>query len=462
MTIADRYGLPLSTSSPVAAERYQEGMDRLLAYGAGADESFAAAAAADEGFALPHAGIALLALQQGDGARARGAIARAEELAPRATRREGQHVTALSTLVAGDGARGLALIEEHVREFPRDALLVHQGSSTLGFGGRPDRQAFRLAFIEGLAPAYGDDWWFQSALSFAYHEVGRFAESRRLSEASLAPCPANANASHHIAHVCYETLDAKGGVAFLDEWLAGYDRRAPFHCHLAWHLALFELHEGRYRRALDVFERDILPSSNPRLTVMDGTALLWRFALYGCHAGALPWAPLAALAAKVSRPGFVFGDVHAAFAYAGSGDTAALAKLVDRLRALGGEGHPTATAVGVPLVEGAAAFAAGDWAGAIGHLAPIEAEMHRMGGSHAQWEIFEETLVVCHLKLGRSDEAARLLRRRLAGRASPRDLYWLGRAETGCGDAEAGRRSFAAARHAWSTADQDNPEQKGW
>src|SRR6185436_5263495 len=226
MTITDRYDLPLSTSSSEAAERYQEGMDRLLSYGAGAEESFAAAAAADPGFALPHAGAALLALQQGDGPRARGAIARAEELVTRATRRECQHVGALSTLVAGDGARGLALIEEHVREFPRDALLVHQGSSTLGFGGRPDRQAFRLAFIEGLAPAYGDDWWFQSALSFTYHEVGRFEESRRLSERSLAQYPANANASHNIAHICYETLDATAGIAFLEDWLAGYDRRA--------------------------------------------------------------------------------------------------------------------------------------------------------------------------------------------------------------------------------------------
>ena len=37
MAHRDRYGLPLSTTSAVAAERYQEGMDRLLAYGPEAD-----------------------------------------------------------------------------------------------------------------------------------------------------------------------------------------------------------------------------------------------------------------------------------------------------------------------------------------------------------------------------------------------------------------------------------------
>ena len=57
--------------------------------------------------------------------------------------------------------------------------------------------------------------------------------------------------------------------------------------------------------------------------------------------------------------------------------------------------------------------------------------MHRMGGSHAQWEIFEETMVACYLVLERYDDAIRLVRRRLARRASPRDLGWLDRADAG-------------------------------
>jgi hypothetical protein len=48
-----------------------------------------------------------------------------------------------------------------------------------------------------------------------------------------------------------------------------------------------------------------------------------------------------------------------------------------------------------------------------------------VGGSHAQWELFEETMVVCLLRLGRLDQAQRLIRRRLGVRSSPRDLAWL-------------------------------------
>ena len=82
----------------------------------------------------------------------------------------------------------------------------------------------------------------------------------------------------------------------------------------------------------------------------------------------------------------------------------------------------------LPLVQGTAAFAAGDHAGALRLFEPVEAEMHRIGGSHAQWEIYEETMVQCYLALERYDDATRLVRRRLGRRASPRDQQWLARA----------------------------------
>jgi hypothetical protein len=82
--------------------------------------------------------------------------------------------------------------------------------------------------------------------------------------------------------------------------------------------------------------------------------------------------------------------------------------------------------VALPLVRGIAAYAAGDYAGALDHLEPVDGQIHRIGGSHAQWELLEETMVVCRLRIGRYDDASRLLRRRLAGRPAPRDLAWLG------------------------------------
>jgi len=434
VAITDRYGLALTTSSSVAAERFQDGMDRLLAYGPGVEECFTSALQADDRLAVAHAGLALVAVANGDAATARAAAGRARETVGGATRRERQHVEALSALVAGETARGLDLVAEHLADFPRDALLVNQASSAIGFAGRPDREEYRMAFLERLAPAYGDDWWFQSALAFTYHEIDRYEDSRRLSERSLSQYPANAGASHNLAHIYFETLDTDAGAAFLTDWMAGYDARASFHCHLAWHLAMFELHRGRYAQALDIFERDVVAAVNPRLAMIDGSALLWRFRLDGQDGGSgrpLDWRPLAELAERVSRPGFVFGEIHAALAYAASGDEAALTRLMDGLRALDAKGHPIAGTVALPMVQGVAAFVAGDHAGALAHFEPVEGQMHRVGGSHAQWELFEETMVASYLALERFDAALRLVRRRLQRRASPRDQRWLDRATAG-------------------------------
>ncbi|HET9924472.1 MAG TPA: hypothetical protein VFS98_10145 [Methylomirabilota bacterium] len=433
MALTDRYGLTVTTASPAALEHFQEGMDRLLAYGPGAEERFTAALEADPGLAVAHVGRALLAAVQGDAAAARVAAGHARETVGGATWRERQHVEAVSALVAGETARGLELVDEHVKDFPRDAVLVNQASSSIALAGRSDREEHRIAFLERLAPAYGDDWWFQSALAFTYHEVDRFEESRRLSERSLQQYPANASAAHNLAHISFETLDIDAGAAFLEEWMTGYDRNAHFHCHLAWHQAMFALHEGRYARALEIFERDILRSVNPRSAMTDGTALLWRVKLDGAHDQPLPWRSLADLAGRVSRPGYLFGEVHAALAYAACGDEAALTQLMDGLRALDAKGNPIAGRVVLPLVQGIAAFAAGDYAGALAHFEPVESEMHRIGGSHAQWELFEETMVLSYLGLERYDDALCLVRRRLARRASPRDQRWLARASAGLG-----------------------------
>src|SRR4029453_5605255 len=159
MAATDRYGLEVTTSSAVAAERFQEGMDRLLSYSAGAEESFGSALAADPSLAVAHTGLALLALVQGDAATARAAAGRAggraRESGVGATRRERQHVEALSALIAGETARGLALVDEHVREFPRDAVVANQAGNAIALAGGSDREEYRVAFMERLAPAYG-------------------------------------------------------------------------------------------------------------------------------------------------------------------------------------------------------------------------------------------------------------------------------------------------------------------
>src|SRR5947199_10734065 len=70
------------------------------------------------------------------------------------TRRERQHIEALAKAVDGAGPTALALIHEHVREFPRDAFLLKQADGPfglIGFGGGQDRLEANLALLDSVA-----------------------------------------------------------------------------------------------------------------------------------------------------------------------------------------------------------------------------------------------------------------------------------------------------------------------
>ena len=99
MALTDRYGLVVSTDSSTALDRFQDGMDRLLAYAPGAEGCLAEALAADPGLAVAHAGLALLAMVQGDAPATRAAMDRARDTVAGATRRERQQIEALSAFV---------------------------------------------------------------------------------------------------------------------------------------------------------------------------------------------------------------------------------------------------------------------------------------------------------------------------------------------------------------------------
>jgi hypothetical protein len=79
----------------------------------------------------------------------------------------------------------------------------------------------------------------------------------------------------------------------------------------------------------------------------------------------------------------------------------------------------------VPAIcRGAQAFADADYTSCVRILEPVANEMVRIGGSHAQREVIEDTLLVALIKSDELGKARALLARRLHRRPSPRDMRW--------------------------------------
>ena len=468
--VKDRYGLPISTSSTLAAEHYVDGTDLLLGWNFGSEERCVQAIEADEGFALAHSAQALMLLLDEEVAEAQASANRARALADKVSRRERQHIEAIAVLVNGEGPRALALMREHLAEFPRDALilfaahnLLFLGCSDAGIANFPEEQ---LALLKSVESDYGDDWAFLSQYSFAHHETGSFEDALRLAERSLELRPTNGQASHSVAHALLERSDYTGGADFLGNWMKGYDRRAPYHVHLTWHLALFELALGRYQRVRDLNEDDIRPSviaKNP-ITLADSASLLWRWQMYGGYVPPTLWEEVRDQAYPAAQgPGSAYRDAHAALAFGGAGDQKCLDRMIDRLRGLANQDDLLAGEITLPLVQGIGAFAQGSYDEAVRIMGPIfdRADLYqlvRMGGSHAQREVFEDTLLEAYLRTEQFDKAEAILRTRLGRRASIRDMYWLGRAQSGNGQAGAARANLREAMQCWQDAEQDSPE----
>ncbi len=463
--INDRYGLPISTGSPVAAERYVEGVDLLLSQNFDPEQKFRAAIEADEGFALAHAALATMLMLSVRVPEAKESAERATRLTEGVTRREQQHVEAIRLYVNGEGPKSLALIREHLAEYPRDSMmltlsnrLLVLGCSGAGVANYP-QELFNL--LKAVESDYGDDWAFLGRYSFAHHETGRLDEARRFAERSLELRSDNAVASHSEAHVFFETGDHPGGTDFLSRWIVGYDSRASFYVHLSWHLALFELALGHYERALSLYESSIRPSvvEKSPISLADSASLMWRLQMYSGSAPPAPWQEVEAQAAPAAeQPGPAFRDAHAALAFAASGAEDDLGRMIDGLRDLGDKGNLVAGEITLPLARGIGAFVQGDYGETVRLIEPIFPQLTRLGGSHAQREVFEDTLLEAYLRSEQFDKAEDLLRARLKRRSSARDTFWLARAHIGNGQMDAAAENLRDAAQRWSDADPGSPE----
>ena len=169
---------------------------------------------------------------------------------------------------------------------------------------------------------------------------------------------------------------------------------------MSWHLALFELNQGNTRRVLELYEDSIGPGVGAfRTTLVDAASLLWRYQIFGCEPKReLPWADVCAYAGTAApTPGMAFLDAHAALAFVAMGDAEALARLIGGLEALAPD-RPLVAEVVLPLARGLEAFGQAGYDDAIRWLEPLDGQLVRVGGSHAQWEVFEDTLLQAYLR----------------------------------------------------------------
>jgi uncharacterized NAD(P)/FAD-binding protein YdhS len=418
----DTYGLTLTTSG-TAAEAYNSALGRLLRLQDGVETGLEAAVARDPGFAQAHAALALLGHEWGATGSWRSALRAAHAAAAdrHLDDREVSFLDAVTTRLRSDEATGAAALLRHVRLFPRDALAVSVAVPTVAFGGLTSgRQTADL--VEGLGRTYGDDWWYAGQLAFVRQDQERWSEAEDLASYALAVEPASGHAVHARTHVFYETGQHAAGLAWLDGWIRTSGTQANHRSHFSWHAALHELMQGDVDAVRRRYERELAP---PLVTgsraLVDSGALLWRCHVNDAWTGALPSEAVCGSAPDgwLISPPTPFAALHSALSLAAEGDDVGLAAL--RTTSLA-HADPVFREVVAPVCRALQAIVEHDYACAATQLETILPRAGALGGSVAQRDVLEDTLVHALMQSGQGDRAAAVLDRRLGRRDSPLDL----------------------------------------
>jgi Tfp pilus assembly protein PilF len=429
----DRYGLPLSTDSSAAAAAYREGIDLMLSAWPGANEALERAIAADPDFALARIARARMhtIYQQSEDARKQAALAR-EAVARRGSEREKNHVETLAFASEGDLPAALASALKHLESFPRDAMVLSLPLGAFGlfaFSGMADHDQARQDLCERYASHYGEDWWFLTNYGWSMTENGQVAKGRAMTERGFDKRRANAHGAHMLLHAMFEDGSTADADALVTQWIGGYDRSGLLYGHIFWHQALGALEVGDAKKALSIYADVLHPALNPAppLNVMsDCAALLWRLDAYGHAVPANLWTEAGAYATthfpKTSLP---FVEMHMALLAAATHNRQALD---DRLRVIErrlADGKFPAGPMVPKMCRALHAFADEDFAACARELEPALSDVVRIGGSHAQREIIEDTFIVALIKSGELPQARKMLDQRLHRRPSARDTRWL-------------------------------------
>ncbi|RSN06808.1 tetratricopeptide repeat-containing protein [Nonomuraea sp. WAC 01424] len=431
----DEHGLAMTGASAAATRHYDRAIDELLHFRSEVDAETDAALADSPGFPMANVLAAYLGLLTTEAAEARTARDRFDAFRRQADEssllpRERAHVAAVRTLLDGDLPACGALLAEITTAHPRDAVALAAGHQLDFFTG--DARALRDRVGGALTAWHEDDPHFGHLLgmyAFGLEEAGHYDRSEEVGLRAVELNRRDVWGIHAVVHT-YEMQGRFGeGVRYLDARLDDWSTGTFFNVHTWWHYALYALEAGDVERALAVHDA-VLGGGRTSMELLDAAALLWRLLLEGSdqherwQALADAWPPL------VAEPFYAFNDMHAVMSYVGAGRIGEAETLIASREAYTLESRPGVAnvamtlRVGLPVCRALVAYGRGDFGTAVDLLYPIRHRVNEFGGSHAQRDAVQKTLLEAALRGGRHEVARVLVSERVSVRpCSP--FNWL-------------------------------------
>lgn len=390
-------GLPITAADRSGAELFDQAVESYLAARLDTPKLLKRAVAADPGHLMARCFLGYLTRLAGDRANAdtaRGLLSglRAAVHGGAGTPWERDHVTALGLWLDDDLGALMSHFEGMIDRQPADVLSLRMLHYLYFYDGDAARMRDSVGTRIGHYAGHRLEGYVLGMYAFGLEEAGDYADAERFGRDAVERNRADLWATHAVAHVLQMQGRAAEGVDWLDGLRPAWRDANNFRWHLDWHQALYHLSSGEPDRVLAMYDETLAPAlaDDFYLDLCNAAELLIRLETAGCDV-ADRWQPLVDLAGRhVGDTELLFASLHYLMPLARRNHPAA-AELADTLRRWAAAGTYQSAIVhdvGLDVAELVLAWGRGDRAAARARYERAAPQLHRIGGSHAQREVF--------------------------------------------------------------------------
>ncbi|WP_296808508.1 tetratricopeptide repeat protein [Thiocapsa sp.] len=419
MTRKDALGLPMSGADATAADLYHQALHAFQCYRGDPVAITEQASSRSPEFVMArvlHAYLHLLGTEPDGFAVARADLEAAGTLPSAA--RERAHLTAVQHLVDSEWHVASRILEDIAIDYPNDILALQVGHVVDFYTGASRLLRDRIA---RALPSWSADMPGYHAIigmhAFGLEETGLYARAEAAGRRAVELERRDAWAWHAVAHVMEMQGRTTEGIAWLRSDSDAWSVDNFFAVHNWWHLALYHLELDEVDEVLRLFDGPIYGQrSRVVLDMIDASALLWRLKLRGIPLGerwqavADGWEPIA------DAGNYAFNDAHAMMAFTAAQRRGAAERVfAAQAHAVDGSDDKRffVREVGSPVTRAIHAFGEGDFAETVRLLRPVRDRANRFGGSHAQRDLLDLTLIEAAVRDGQLALARALIAERI-------------------------------------------------
>lgn len=420
MVFKDHRGAPLTGADTRSLALYETAICQFNCYVGDPVATVDSALAESPDFAMAIALKAYLLLSGME----RGPVPQAADLLARLrgltlNDRERRHAAATACLIDGAFHRASERLDDILIEDPHDIVALQMGHLLDFYRGDSrnlrDRVARVLPEWDLHMPGYHA---LLGMHAFGLEETADYDRAEESARRAIALNKRDGWAYHAVAHVMEMTGRYEDGAAFMRDNESGWAPESFFQVHNWWHLALFRLEADQTQEVLKLYDGPIRGGQSAViLDMVDASALLWRLKLRGVDVGDR-WDGIAdRWQALIEDKLYAFNDCHAVMALLGAGrigDAERAVAIMTETARKQSDNAVMSRDVGLPLARALVAFEHGKYPATVDLLRPLRNIAQRFGGSHAQRDLIDLTLIEAAKRAGEAGLVRALANERLA------------------------------------------------